>query len=226
MGRSWGRTLRVGGDLLGIRGSVPEHPYPLRPTTPRDAAIEDCPMAAVGGHLQACDHCGAEGPVTIPAATATARSARHWRRSAGSRPVAQSSCRCPTSIWSSPCPMRSTRSPWETQRAFCFKRPRRPYSASVGIPSGSGAMVSRWCSTPGASISVSICVCTCGQRRCARPRWTVDPRQARPPDRSTPPSPSGHRPTLSGMRGLNTSPPRSGDPFGPPPAMLRPRPPH
>jgi hypothetical protein len=106
-----GPDLARDGDLPGIRGSVPEHPYPLRPTTPRDAAIEDCPMAAVGGHLQACDHCGAEGPVTIPAASATARSARHWRRSAGSRPAGQSSCQCPTSIWSSPCATRSTRSP-------------------------------------------------------------------------------------------------------------------
>ena len=38
-----------------------------------------------------------------PAATGTARSARRWRRSAGSPLGAPNSCRCPTSIWSSRC---------------------------------------------------------------------------------------------------------------------------
>ena len=41
---------------------------------------------------------------TTPAVTDTVRSARAWTKSGGCRSVVQSSCPCPTSIWSSPCP--------------------------------------------------------------------------------------------------------------------------
>ena len=81
------------------------------------SAIETCRTAALGGHVERCEDCAHGASPTIPAATATARSARAPRRGNGSQSARPNSCRSPTSTSSSRCRPRSpTRVPEQGRR--------------------------------------------------------------------------------------------------------------
>jgi hypothetical protein len=59
------------------------------------SAIETCGTAALGGHVERGETARTNASPTIPAATATARSARGRRRGNGSKTAKPNSCRSP-----------------------------------------------------------------------------------------------------------------------------------
>jgi hypothetical protein len=122
-------ALELGPDLARWRRSSGNTrrrtgvPYSLRPTTPRDAghrgtALRWSSVAIWRPVITAAQ----KWPVAIPAATASAlRDTGEGALARGPPRRAPAGDPLPC-----PCPMRSTRSPREIQRASCFKRPRRP----------------------------------------------------------------------------------------------------
>ena len=76
--------------------------------------IEDCRRAALGGHLEACDHCGAE---VARYHSCRNRHCPKCQTLPKERWIeARTAELLPISIWCSPCPMSSTRLPREIRR--------------------------------------------------------------------------------------------------------------
>jgi hypothetical protein len=82
--------------LVGDRADVARAGEGAITTCPRPGrdveVLETCRTAALGGHRRHATRAEPSGSPTTPVATDTARSARPWRKSAGSLPGAPSCC--------------------------------------------------------------------------------------------------------------------------------------
>ena len=93
------------------------------------SAIAACRTAALGGHVEQCDDCGATRIAYNSCRNRHCPKCQGLARADGSRRGRPSCCRCRTSTSSSPCRRRSPRSPSRTRRrstpSCSAPRPRR-----------------------------------------------------------------------------------------------------
>ena len=156
--RGWRRSSARTGQRCAARiGWPPCSSAPCarsRPVAPRPSAAISNAATAAAPHE----------PSTTPAATDTVPSARRWPRHAESKRAARSSCPSRTSMSSSRCPMRSTRSLSTVRGSFTACSSNAPSTRSKALRAilaiSAESSASRRCSTPGDRTSASTSTCT------------------------------------------------------------------